>query len=152
MKTTTTLKPSAPALDETQETIANMRLENKQWHSEHSQWLKELEQWRHDQNQLEARIYKLEHALAQEDRNFSNLLEAIDDHDLLLCSHDKSIDFAENTSELSATTLNTILNTHQRQRVWQENLRELQVSIRAQHLQVMEDMRKLIRLEREQQS
>ncbi len=124
--------------------IGRLQKEYSSWHREHSRWLDDLREWQHEQGRLEALIYKLEHILEDEEREFEGLMDTIETHENLLRTHEKTIEFYLQGEQIKAESMQAIINAHKRQKAWEEKLRELHDHLKELHTKVMGDLQKII--------
>jgi len=124
--------------------ISTLQHEYASWHDEHSRWLQDLKDWQQEQNQLEALLYKLEHVLEDEEREFEALLETIENHDIMLRTHEKTIEFYLQEEQIKSDSFQAIMETHRRQKAWEEKLKDLHAHLRSLHRKVMDDLKDVI--------
>ncbi len=130
--------------NEVQRKINALRQDYAAWHDEHKRWLEELARWRQDQDRLEALLYKLEHVLDEEEREFEVLMDTIETHEKLLNANEKTLEFYLEEGQIREDSFGHILKAHEQQQRWEEKLRRLHDRLKALHSAVLDDLRSVL--------
>jgi len=128
-----------------QRKIDELRRDYAAWHEEHGRWLEELKQWRRDQDRLEALLYKLEHILDEEAREFEVLMESIENHEKLLNANERTLEFYLESDRLEPGTFDHIVEAHDKQKRWEERLGRLHDRLQNLHLSIMEELHAVLK-------
>ncbi len=124
--------------------IDELRRDYAAWHGEHGRWLEELKQWRRDQDRLQALLYKLEHILDEEEREFEVLMESIENHEKLLNANEKTLEFYLEAEQLKPDSFEHIIEAHEKQKRWEEKLSRLHDRLQSLHVAIMDELRNVL--------
>ncbi len=125
---------------EIQAKIGELRRDYSAWHEEHRRWLRELARWRQEQDRLQALLYKLEHILDEEDREFEVLMDSIENHEKLLNANEKTLEFYLQGEQEPSESFTHIVEAHEKQKAWEEKLTRLHDRLQTLHAAIMEEL------------
>ncbi len=125
---------------EVQGKIEELRRDYARWREEHRLWLDELARWRQDQDRLEALLYKLEHILDEEEREFEVLMDTIETHEKLLSANEKTLEFYLERGQLREDSFGHIVKAHEQQKRWERKLHKLHDCLKDLHTSVLDDL------------
>jgi len=126
--------------DEVQLKIKALRRDYAGWRKEHRLWLDELARWRQDQDRLEALLYKLEHILDEEEREFEALMNTIETHEKLLNANEKTLEFYLEQGQIKEDSFDHLIKAHAQQRRWERKLHKLHDRLKGLHTSVLDDL------------
>lgn len=146
MNSVSTNPPDASDVAQYRRQLGQLQRDYVAWRQEHLRWLQDLKSWQQDQDRLEALLYKLEHILDEEEREFVTLLETIENQERLLSTHEQTIEFYLEGDSLESESLQNVVEAHRQQKDWQEKLRKLHDKLETLHADLMGDMQRLLNL------
>jgi len=129
---------------EIQTKIGELRRDYRSWHEEHRRWLDELAKWRQEQDRLQALLYKLEHILDEEDREFEVLMDSIENHEKLLNANEKTLEFYLESAQGPSESFSHIVESHQKQKAWEAKLGRLHDRLQSLHAAIMEELHSVL--------
>lgn len=104
-----------------------LKEESKAWHEDHAMWMRETKQWQHETERLVALLYLLERALPER----SSILEQ---HATLIENHEQQVSSYECGMDERCFPACPTFKSLQQQATFHQNLLELHVKAKQQHL------------------